>query len=268
MASPDLDLSRLTRAEKLELIELYEEKQLRISRKLFYALYPEVDTPWAGATNKDFDHGAIIYARQKYPKHLEFFSVGKDYPERCFMAANRVSKTLGGGGYEATCHLTGEYPDWWDGYRFDHPTHGWAVGDTSKTVREILQATMLGDVVDSRPRKTVSGTGLLPGHLIGVPSWNSHGVPDSVDVVPVKHTSGGWSTIGFKSYEQGRKAFQGTAKHWIWMDEEPPSDIYDECLMRTATTNGRLILTFTPLEGLSEVVLSFLPAEQRPGAAT
>ena len=34
--------------------------------------------------------------------------------------------------------------------------------------------------------------------------------------------------------------------------------------IRTATTDGIIMLTFTPLEGMSEVVLGFLPAEMRP----
>jgi len=35
-------------------------------------------------------------------------------------------------------------------------------------------------------------------------------------------------------------------------------DIYVECLLRTMTNEGIMILTFTPLQGLSNVVLSFL----------
>ena len=48
--------------------------------------------------------------RELYPKHLEFFRAGIEHRERCFLAANRVGKTEGVGGYELTCHLTGEYP--------------------------------------------------------------------------------------------------------------------------------------------------------------
>ena len=67
------------------------------------------------------------------------------------------------------------------------------------------------------------------------------------------------SLLGFKSYDQGRKKFQGTAKHVAWLDEEPPEDIYDECLLRLMTTNGLMIGTFTPLSGISKVVLRYLP---------
>src|ERR1700732_5167626 len=52
------------------------------------------------------------------PKHLEFFRAGIEHRERCFLAPNRVGKTEGVGGYEMVCHLTGEYPDWWDGRTF------------------------------------------------------------------------------------------------------------------------------------------------------
>ena len=40
-------------------------------------------------------------------------------------------------------------------------------------------------------------------------------------------------------------------------------DVYGECLIRTASTNGIIMLTFTPLLGMSEVVMSFLPAEMQ-----
>jgi phage terminase large subunit-like protein len=74
--------------------------------------------------------------------------------------------------------------------------------------------------------------------------------------------------LGLKSYEQGRGAFEGTAKHWIWLDEEPDIGVYTECLYRTATTNGCMAVTFTPLEGMSEVVMSFLEPADKEAAAT
>ncbi len=82
----------------------------------------------------------------------------------------------------------------------------------------------------------------------------------------LQHASSGWSTLGFKSYQQGRGSFEGTAQHGIWLDEEPPLDVYGECIIRTATTARVVLLTFTLLEGMSEVVIGFLPTEMRPGA--
>ena len=65
--------------------------------------------------------------------------------------------------------------------------------------------------------------------------------------------------LGFKTYEQGREKWQGPTLHGIWCDEEPPMEIYMEGLTRTnAVANSRVILTFTPLLGMSDVVSMFL----------
>ena len=77
--------------------------------------------------------------RELYPKHMEFFTAGASFRERCAMAANRVGKTEGMGGYETALHLTGRYPDWWPGRRFDHPVQWWAAGKTNETTRDIVQ---------------------------------------------------------------------------------------------------------------------------------
>lgn len=206
-------------------------------------------------------------ARSGYDKHLEFFRAGSKYRERCFMAGNRVGKTVAGS-YEMTCHLTGNYPDWWEGRKFNGPIKAWAAGKTNETTRDIIQVELLGNITFSGQRKLVDGTGLIPNHLLdmepGQLSWKA-GVADLVDMIKVRHKSGGLSELGLKSYQQGRGSFEGTARHVIWFDEEPPMDVYGEALMRTATTKGLIMLTFTPLEGMSDVVQEFLPRELRPG---
>lgn len=183
--------------------------------------------------------------------------------ERAAIAANRVGKTWGIGGYEVALHLTGEYPEWWEGHRFDHPVDVWAAGDTSETTRDIVQHALMGPLGQL-------GEGLIPqSKIIGEPTKRM-GVSGAIDTGRVQHTSGGVSLIGFKSYDQGRKKFQGTAKHVVWCDEEPPSDVYDECLLRLMTTQGLMICTFTPLEGLSAVTLRFMPhmaPEEPPSGA-
>lgn len=195
--------------------------------------------------------------RELYRKHLEFFAAGLHHRERCFMAANRVGKTEGCGAYETTLHLTGQYPDWWPGKRFDRGIKAWAAGDTSKTVREIIQEKLLG-----KPGE--HGTGMIPGDLI-IHKTTKQGISDAIDTVYVKHVSGLRSMVVLKSYDQRREAFQGSEQDVIWLDEEPPQDIYTECLMRTMTTGGLVYVTFTPLQGLSDVVLSFLPNGTLPG---
>lgn len=203
-----------------------------------------------------------FFARDYYQKHLEFFREGATYRARCFMAANRVGKTFSAGGYETACHLTGNYPAWWEGKRFRHPIRAWACGKTNETTRDIVQTTLLGDIEYRGSLKRVDGSGVIPRDKIGMDpgqlTWKQ-GVADLIDTVKIKHKSGGWSKLGLKSYQQGRGSFEGTAQHVIWDDEEPPEDVYGEQIIRTATTGGILMLTFTPLEGMSEVVQRFLP---------
>jgi phage terminase large subunit-like protein len=193
---------------------------------------------------------------------MRFFAAGPSYFERLFMAANRIGKTEGAGGFETTLHLTGDYPSWWPGKRINRPIDAWAAGDTTETVRDIIQLKLLGNI-----GKGELGSGLIPRKLIADYSLR-RGVSDCVDTVYVKHVSGGVSQMSLKSYDQKRKSFQGTKKDLIWLDEEPPLEIYTECLLRTTDTTGRddsnglMILTFTPLLGMSETVMAFLPGGQ------
>lgn len=248
----------VSRADMEQFTLLLEEVQRRIAARKFERMFPAKDTPQLD--------GSIIHARDLYPKHLDFFKAGSQFRERCFMAANRVGKTEAGA-YETTAHLTGMYPDWWEGKRFTKPVRAWAAGKTNETTRDIIQAKLLGEIVGGGSTKGVSGTGMIPGRHLGKITWKA-GVADLIDTIKVRHISGGWSTLGLKSYQQGRGSFEGTEQHLIWLDEECPQDVYGECLVRTATTSGIIILTFTPLDGLSEVVMSFLPADQRPAGHT
>lgn len=173
--------------------------------------------------------------------------------------------TEGAGGYETTVHLTGRYPAWWSGRTWDRPVRFWAAGKTNETTRDIVQQKLFGQVMFANGRKTVSGTGLIPGEDIVSVTWKQ-GVQDLVDTAKIRHRAGGFSVLRLKSYEQGRGSFEGTEQDGIWLDEEPPADVYGECLIRTATTDGLIYLTFTPLEGMSDTVLSFLPGGKLPKA--
>jgi phage terminase large subunit-like protein len=188
--------------------------------------------------------------RELYAKSMEFFSAGKVKLERCCMAANRVGKTEGIGGYEVACHLTGIYPEWWPGRRFHSPVKGWCAGDTSLTVRDILQMKLLGPWGQF-------GTGLIRADNI-VRYTPKRNVAEAVDQVVVRHKSGGLSYLTFKSYDQKRESFQGTEQDIIWLDEEPPTDIYSECLTRVMTVNGMVMSTFTPLRGIGDIIMGFL----------
>lgn len=190
--------------------------------------------------------------RAGYDKHMAFMAAGAKYRQRLFMAGNRVGKTEGAGGYELALHLTGRYPDWWKGRRFDRPITAWAAGDTRETTRDILQKKIVGE-----KGKLLEGNALVHPSLIKGTAAGF--ITDSFSSVKVRHVSGGLSTLHFKSYDQGREAFQGTEVDVILLDEEPPLSVYIECLTRTMTNAGMIMLTFTPLRGMSETVLSFFP---------
>lgn len=220
-----------------------------------YRLLLDEDTYQAGRKLWTYypDEGPL--RRELYSKHVAFFAAGAVHKERAAMAANRVGKTEGLGAYETTLHLTGLYPDWWPGRRWDRPINCLAGGDTGTTTRDILVAKTLGP-------KEARGTAMIPRDTLGKIA-PAPGIPDHVDYAKIKHVSGGWSTLQFRSYDQGREAWQGTERDIVWTDEEPPEAIYTEALLRTMTTKGMLICTFTPLRGLTDVALSYMP-EMRP----
>ncbi len=195
-----------------------------------------------------------IFAYEPYPKQLDFHTAGLNFPERLLLAGNQLGKTYCGAG-EVSYHLTGLYPDWWSGRRFDKPVKAWAGGVTNITTRDTVQMHLLGDLRN----RDLLGTGAIPrSHLdVSKISW-ARGIPDAVDTAFVRHVSGGESVIQFKSYEQGREKWQAATLDFVWFDEEPPTEIYAEGKTRTNATGGMVFLTFTPLEGITEVVRQFL----------
>ena len=194
--------------------------------------------------------------RELYSKYTEVFSAGAEHQERCTLGGNRVGKTLGIGGYETALHLTGLYPHWWNGHRYNKPMLAWAAGTKSAKVRDVNQLFLLGKL-HQRKGYTESEGGLIPASRIGRLTRRT-GVADAVDQVIVQHVNGFENVCTFKSYEEGRSSFEAEAVDWIWLDEECSKAIYDECKMRILTTRGRILATFTPVEGLTETVLALL----------
>lgn len=150
-------------------------------------------------------------------------------------------------------HATGLYPEWWEGRRFAGPTRWWVSNVDLESTRDNPQRILFGENLD-----TAFGTGTVPHERIG--RWTrAKGITDGIDRVSVEHVSGGWSTIAFKAYKQGREAFQGETLHGIWLDEEPPDEIYSECRARISTTRGLILFTVTPLLGMTQVIGHFYP---------
>ncbi len=98
-------------------------------------------------------------------------------------------------------HLTGLYPEWWKGRRWDRPIVAWVAGITGETTRDNPQKMLLG-----RPEQW--GTGAIPGDKLGE-TTRALGVVDLLDNFRVKHVSGGESYLYFKFYQKGRPRWQG-----------------------------------------------------------
>ena len=188
-----------------------------------------------------------------YPRQIEFHDAGASFRERLFMAGNQLGKTWAGA-FEVAMHLTGIYPDWWKGRRYDRPTNWMAGSESGELTRKGVQRLLLGP-----PQlREQWGTGAIPkSHIDGQPPMKP-GVPDAVSSIAVTHISGGTSIIQFASYDQGRTKWQADTLDGVWFDEEPPEDIYFEGLTRTNATAGMVMVTFTPLLGMSNVVRRYL----------
>lgn len=178
---------------------------------------------------------------------MEFHNAGRENPERCLIAANRVGKTACAAA-EIAIHCTGEYPEWWGGRKFSKAIAVWTGAVTNEASRDIIQAALLGDP---------HGTGWIPKDKLGKVSYRQAGVSEVVDTIKVRHKSGGRSAITLKTYDQGRQKWQGTSQHVVWLDEEPKQDIYTEAITRCLDVKGVVMLTFTPLLGASDVVRHF-----------
>lgn len=203
-----------------------------------------------------FEKGEWVEWSNK-PWQWDFHAAGKDHQERMLMAANRPGKTICAAA-EVAMHMTGIYPDWWPGRRFDHGVYVWTGAPTNEKSRDVVQAELVGGT-----DKESWGTGMIPrDRLLGRPKMRQAGVSDVMDQFRVRHVSGDVSWCNLKTYEQGWRTWQGTAPHVIWMDEEPENSaeqnrIYSEALTRLLTSHGIMMVTFTPLQGQTAIVSHF-----------
>lgn len=228
---------------------------------------PEIRTAMLAEVERELA-GRQLELYSPYGKQKEFHRAGGSFSERLFMAGNQLGKTKAGGA-EWAMHLTGRYPDWWDGATFDKPVVFWAGSVTSEATRDNPQRMLIGPAAVQE----AWGTGMIPRDALK-DTTRAMGVPNLLDSAVIRWGGGGdvqagESLIAFKSYEKGREKWQGPTVDGVWFDEEPPEDIYAEGLTRT--NNGQrgqfAQTTFTPLLGMSKVVMRFLmPEKDDPGA--
>lgn len=211
------------------------------------------------ASRESSDDGSLLldeWYKKRYDWQLELIESTKRYTESMLCAANRIGKTDTGCGIDAV-HATGDYPVDWSGHKFKHPPLIWLLGYSMEKTRDLLQSELIGKKING----TWSG-GLIPASRI-MGTESAVGTPNALRTIYVRHKSGGMATIQLWSYSQGQHALMGDSVDWFHIDEEPKDPtIYPQVLTRTATGDlgkgGRGILTFTPENGRTELVIKFM----------
>ena len=159
------------------------------------------------------------------------------HKNRWVFGGNRSGKTECGA-VEVVYMARGCHP-----YRDNKPnTIGWVVSLSTQVQRDVAQQKILHYLNPDWIYDIVMLSGKKDNPKGGV-----------IDYIQIKNTFGGISTIGFKSCDQGREKFQGASLDYVWFDEEPPEDIYQECRMRVLDKCGDIFGTMTPLKGLTWV---------------
>jgi len=203
------------------------------------------------AAKERYEAENMLQGYKPYPKQLEFHAAGKTERERLLAAGNQLGKTFSAAA-EVAMHLTGLYPDWWEGKVFDRAVRGLAAGITAQLVRDSMQVLLFGS-----PQKEL-GHGMVPKHTIVGDPIMARSITGAFDTVRVKHVSGGDSVLYLRAYEQGREKAQSLTLDMVWLDEEPDAPYYMEALTRTNVAFGPVFMTFTPLKGMSETVARFM----------
>ena len=195
------------------------------------------------------------YNQLKYFRPFEhqrrFFRTGASQ-RRGILAANRIGKTVSTC-FETAIHLTGQYPDWWEGVRFDKPVTAMVAGEGWTQVALVLQNELLG--TNDVKIKDNLGTGAIPRDRIVLDTMRSDGA--NCMGVEIRHRSGQNSYLLFANYTQEVRQMQGFKLNLAIFDEQPPDDFFSEIVTRTATTQGQVLCSFTPLKGLNGLVSKF-----------
>jgi len=181
-----------------------------------------------------------------------FYETGVTSDRRGILAANRVGKTVATC-YELAMHLTGRYPEWWRGRVWKKPVTAFVAGESWQQVALVLQQELMGSP-DAKLTHNI-GSGAIPKDSIVFDTIRS----DSANIigVEIKHKSGGLSRLIFGNYTQEVRNMQGFKLDLVVFDEQPPDDMFSELVTRTATMQGQVLCSFTPLKGLNGLVSKF-----------
>lgn len=181
---------------------------------------------------------------------IKAIKLGKTQSIRGVIAANRLGKTYFGT-YELALHLTGLYPNDWNGFKFDKPINALALGNSWSQLMmpKALHELLMGPQHDN-------GSGWIPKNCIL--NKTGSGQLGAYRKVEVQHISGEISTLTFGTYMSGDESFMGAAIDFFLIDECPnDKTILSQCVKRTWSTNGKGLCVFTPERGLNDTVKAF-----------
>ncbi len=235
----DYNLSSMSNDEIMELISLVKTKEEFLSENKLVTFTPD---PWVNKLNTKMltESVASIVASNRS---------GKSYSVTWMLA----------------CHMTGLYPSDWEGIRYDQPIKVWLMSPTSDNFKQEggLHEYLYGCKTKS---DELLGTGWFPLDCIGDIAGN--GV-DFIKAAKIKHVSGGWSSVEYKSYEQGATMLQGANIDLLVIDEEPKNEkIFPEAVTRilqAPSGKGRALLCFTPTNGRTKLVADCLDGVYKGG---
>jgi len=207
------------------------------------------------ATADDMRYNQLRYFRP-FEHQRRFFETGSS-DRRGILAANRIGKTVSTC-YETAMHLTGIYPDWWTGRRFEKPITAMVAGEGWSQVAMVLQNELLG-TQDIKIQDAV-GSGAIPRDHIVFETMRNDGA--NCIGCEIRHANGNNSYLVFANYTQEVRQMQGFRLDLAIFDEQPPDDFFSEIVTRTATTQGQVLCSFTPLKGLNGLVSKFWNHEE------
>ena len=206
------------------------------------------------AVADDMKYNQLKYFRP-FEHQTKFF--GTTAPRRGILAANRIGKTVSTC-YETAMHLTGQYPAWYTGRRWTKPVTVMVAGEGWSQVALVLQNELLGSP-DVKLIESI-GTGAIPRDCVVLDTMRNDGA--NCIGVEIRHSSGGKSYLLFANYTQEVRQLQGFKLDLAVFDEQPPDDFFSEIVTRTATTQGQVLCSFTPLKGLNGLVSKFWNREE------
>lgn len=199
----------------------------------------------------EMKYNALKYFRP-FDYQKRFYATGNSSDRRGILAANRIGKTVSTC-YETAYHLTGEYPDWWVGKRYEKPVTVFVAGESWQQTAMVLQNELMG-AADGKLNAQI-GSGSIPRHSIVFETMRCEG--PNIIACEIRHVSGSCSRIVFGNYTQEVRNLQGFKLDFCVLDEQPPDDFFSELVTRTATTQGQVMCSFTPLKGLNGLVSKF-----------